>query len=84
MTLHKQPNQRERIAINNKAAAKAVGVVRDSRSLTLHLGDTAIAKRGLPGSKDAGRWVPLEPGYLVRDDLATGEIIVEFNGVRVH
>src|SRR5215471_16966784 len=26
-----------------------------------------IAKRGRPGTKQAGTWVPLEPGYMVRD-----------------
>ena len=44
----------------------------------------AIAKRGAPGGKDAGKWVPLEPGYVVRDDPATGELVVELNNVRVH
>jgi len=82
MTHQKQPNQATRIIINEAAAQAAHGT--DGSTLTLHLGEKAIAKRGAPGGKDAGKWVPLEPGYVVRDDPATGELVVELNNVRVH
>ena len=82
MTQQKQPNQATRIIINEAAAKASLGT--EGNTLTLHLGDKAIAKRGAPGSKDAGKWVPLEPGYVVRDDPASGELVVEFNNVRVH
>lgn len=81
----KQPNQRERTIIKKAAASRAaLEAVGDIKALTLHLGDKAIAIRGQPGTEHAGNWVPLEPGYVVRDDPATGELVVEFNGVRVH
>jgi len=35
-----------------------------------------IAKRGRPGTPEAGKWVSLQPGYLVYED-DTGEVVVE-------
>ena len=84
MTHQKQPNQATRIIINEAAAKATLGAQGNTKTLTLHLGDKPIAKRGASGSKDAGMWVPLAPGYIVRDDPATGELVVEFNSVRVH
>ena len=82
MTHQNQPNQATRIIINKAAAKEALEA--ESPTLTLHLGERAIAKRSAPGSKDSGKWVPLEPGYVVRDDPASGELVVEFNNVRVY
>lgn len=41
-----------------------------------------IAKRGRPGTPQAGQWVPLEPGWQVRNRRNAIEIMHE--GVRVH
>lgn len=82
MTQQKQPNQATRIVINDAAAKAALGA--ESNTLTLHLGEKAIAKRGAPGSKDAGKWVPLKSGYVVRDDPTSGELVVEFDNLRIH
>jgi hypothetical protein len=42
-----------------------------------------IAKRGLPGSPQAGGWVSIEPGWHVFD-IGSGEgIELEYQGARV-
>ena len=43
-----------------------------------------IAKRGRPGTPQAGTWISLEPGWRVLDESDLSAIIVEHNGVRVH
>ena len=43
-----------------------------------------IAARGLPGTRHAGTWIPLQPGVTVRDSADGKELIVEFDGVRAH
>ena len=46
-----------------------------------------IAKRGHKGTRHAKTWVPLEPGWAVRDvgDLEeTNQIEIEHHGVMVH
>ena len=54
------------------------------KDIFLFLKGILIAKRGRPGTPQAGTWVALEPGYTVRDSLDHKEIIVEHHGVRVH
>jgi hypothetical protein len=52
-----------------------------------------IAKRGHPGTPQAGTWVSLEPGWRVLDCQGTyqntsdeegGAIEIEYNGARIH
>jgi hypothetical protein len=40
-----------------------------------------IAKRGYPGSKQAGTWVSLEPGYTVVG--SPDSLVIEYEGLRV-
>jgi hypothetical protein len=42
-----------------------------------------IAKRGHPGTKHAGTWVSLEPGFAVYSNQDLGELVIEENGVAV-
>jgi hypothetical protein len=54
----------------------------DGPDLVLIYDGVKIAKRGQPGSPQAGQWVSLEPGYTV---YSSGpEMVVEYNGVRLH
>ena len=40
-----------------------------------------IAKRGQPGTPQAGKWVSLEPGYAV---FSNGdELVIEYNGASI-
>jgi hypothetical protein len=41
-----------------------------------------IARRGYPGTAQAGTWVSLEPGYRVLDGKRGRQIIIEYNGER--
>jgi hypothetical protein len=38
-----------------------------------------IAKRGHPGTKHARTWIPLEPGYVVRDENNGAAFVVEYH-----
>ena len=55
----------------------------DGNDLFVKLDGVSIAKRGRPGTQQAGQWVSLEPGYVVLDGLGLKTIIVQFNGIRV-
>jgi hypothetical protein len=39
-----------------------------------------IAKRGEPGTPQAGKWVSLEPGYTVSDKDYPQNLVVEYEG----
>jgi hypothetical protein len=43
-----------------------------------------VAKRGHPGTPQAGTWVSLEPGFVVVSPPDHSTITIEVNGVRVH
>ena len=43
-----------------------------------------IARRGYPGTSQAGTWVSLEPGWEVVDDGRRNTIAIKHNGVSVH
>jgi hypothetical protein len=40
-----------------------------------------VAKRGHPGTAHAGKWIPLEPGYVVISDADLSVLTIEKNGV---
>jgi hypothetical protein len=43
-----------------------------------------IARRGYPGTPQAGTWVSLEPGWEVVDDGRRNTIAIKHNDVSVH
>jgi hypothetical protein len=53
----------------------------DGHNVFVRINGKRIAKRGQPGSLQAGRWVSIEPGWAVRD--AAGEIEIMHDGIRV-
>jgi hypothetical protein len=56
----------------------------DGTGIFVRYAGKRIARRGEPNTPHASMWVSLEPGFVVRDDARQANIIVEFNGVRVH
>jgi hypothetical protein len=46
----------------------------------IEFGGLRIARRGYPGTPQAKTWVPLEPGFTVRDAKGRRELVIEFNG----
>jgi hypothetical protein len=57
---------------------------RTATDLLLKLNGIVIAKRGRPGSQQAGKWIVLEPGYEVIDGRDGASISVRQHGVRIH
>jgi hypothetical protein len=58
-------------------------------TVTLHkpghrLDGKVIAKRGQPGTRHAGTWIPLEPGVAVSSPPDLSYIAVEIDGVAIH
>jgi hypothetical protein len=54
----------------------------DGQDLFVFVDGIKIAKRGHPGTPEAGSWISLERGFAVYDDPAEGSITIEFNGER--
>jgi hypothetical protein len=42
-----------------------------------------IAKRGHPGTPQAGTWISLEPGYTVLNSPDRRSLIVQYKGERI-
>jgi hypothetical protein len=51
----------------------------DGQDLFVFVDGVKIAKRGHPGTSEAGTWVCLEPGVAVYDD-GEGAVTIEFYG----
>jgi hypothetical protein len=51
----------------------------DGRDLFVIFDGVKVAKRGHPGTKQAGQWVSLEPGFAVYGGVGTG-LVIEHNG----
>jgi hypothetical protein len=62
---------------------ETIEIVGDGRDIFVVADGTRIAKRGHPGTPQAGTWVSLEPGWVVSSTIGHKQLIVEFNGVRV-
>ena len=59
----------------------------DEDDMFVVIDDVKIAKRGRPGTLQAGTWISLEPGWTVRNgpsDGVHGSIVVECHGASVH
>ena len=59
----------------------------DEDDMFVVIDDVRIAKRGRPGTLQAGTWISLEPGWTVRNspsDGAQGSIVMECHGASVH
>lgn len=52
-------------------------VVWDGKDLYVELNGVKIAKRGRPGTPQAGTWVATEPGYAVEGDAEELIITIE-------
>jgi hypothetical protein len=53
----------------------------DGHNVFVLINGKRIAKRGEPGSPQAGTWISMEPGWAVRD--APREIEIMHDGIRV-
>jgi hypothetical protein len=62
----------------------AAAVESDGHDLFIVFDGKRIAKRGKPGTPQAGTWISLEPGYVVTSPPDHSIITIEFNGMRVH
>lgn len=66
--------------------AKQFDLERDGQDLFILFYGVRIARRGQPGTPQAGTWVPLEPGFEVADVLENGAPAIEVwrNGTLLH
>jgi hypothetical protein len=46
--------------------------------LAIYADGLKIARRGHPGTSDAGKWVSVEPGWEVKDALGMSELWVRY------
>jgi hypothetical protein len=66
---------------------KEVEIVSDGRDMFAVVDGVRIAKRGRPGTREAGTWVTLVAGWTVTDggpETEDDEILIAHDGGRVH
>jgi hypothetical protein len=56
----------------------------DGQDVFVIFDNKRVARRGRPGTPQAGTWVSLEPGFAVHSNEDHSVITIERNGVRVH
>jgi hypothetical protein len=61
-----------------------LAIVEDGNDVFIVLDGVQIAKRGHPGTLQAGTWISLEPGWSVIDNVGANELTVTFESVRIH
>lgn len=64
--------------------APPVAIQGDGTDIFVICNGVKIAKRGHPGTPQAGGWISLEPGFAVVDINFPEAIEVRFEGVRLH
>jgi hypothetical protein len=72
------------VALKGRDTMKNVKIERDGGDLFVWFEGQRIAKRGRPGTPEAGAWIPLHPAYVVRSNDDHSEITIEHDGRRVH
>ena len=68
----------------NLKTGSSLSMESDGKDIFLVLDGKRIANRGRPETRHAKKWIPLEPGVVVRDVNYPEQVVVEINGVRVH
>jgi hypothetical protein len=56
----------------------------DGKDTFLVVNGVTIAKRGHPGTAQAGTWISLEPGWTVGFNEDQSQIWARYDGVQVH
>jgi hypothetical protein len=72
------------VALKGRDTMKNVKIERDGGDLFLWFDGRRIAKRGHPGTPEAGTWIPLAPGYVVTSNNDHSEITIKHDGRQVH
>ncbi len=65
-------------------SGRRIEIVGDSGDMFVLVDGVRIAKRGYPGTKHAGTWIPLEPGWSVISSADHETITVTYEGVQVN
>jgi hypothetical protein len=61
-----------------------VEVVSDGKDVFVVVDGVKVARRGYPGTPQAGTWVSIEPGWEVVDGKGMKTIGIRYNGAEVH
>jgi hypothetical protein len=64
--------------------ASEIDLERDGNDLFVVYYGRRIAKRGRPGTRQAKRWISLQPGFSVTDTEDPNELIIEFSGASIN
>jgi hypothetical protein len=59
-------------------------MLNDGKDTFLVVDGVTIAKRGQPGTPQAGTWISLEPGWTVGFNEDQSQLFVRYEGVQVH
>jgi hypothetical protein len=62
----------------------ALTMLNDGKDTFLVVDGVTIAKRGQPGTAQAGAWISLEPGWTVGFNEDQSQLWVRYDGVQVH
>jgi hypothetical protein len=73
---------RERRRSMPKKIPRVLEIENDGKDLFVIIDGLKIAKRGHPGTRHAGTWISLEPGWTVQEDHS--KIAVEYQGAPIH
>jgi hypothetical protein len=65
-------------------SGRTIEIVGDSGDMLVVVDGVKIAKRGHPGTKHAGTWISLEPGWSVVSPADYKTITVTYEGVQVN
>ena len=60
-----------------------VKVVKDGGLFFVEIDGVRIARRGYPGTPQAGTWVSIEPGWEVLDGKDPETIAIKYNGFTI-
>jgi hypothetical protein len=61
-----------------------VEIVHDGRDMFVFVDGIAVARRGYPGTSEAGTWISLKAGWTVTSNDGHSEIEIMHDGTQVH
>jgi hypothetical protein len=73
-----------REAADDEGTPPALTMLNDGKDTFVIVDGVTIAKRGRPGTAQAGTWISLEPGWTVTFNEDQSQLLVRYESVQVH